>query len=323
MSIVEKAAERLRTKDSRPRARQQPIVRDEPENDNEPLQERQAHTQPRAAQPSSQPAERVEPPRSNGNAQRRPQSTEGIRFDHRALRRIGMLPPESMMQKVAREYQRIKRPLLAEMAEDNGTVAAYANRLMVTSANPGEGKTFTSFNLAFSLANEFDYSVLLVDGDVPKPGVTRSLGLQQRLGLMDVLTDFDMSPEDAIVPTDVANLSVMPAGRSTEQAAERLSSRRMEWLVGELSADPSRIVLFDSAPLLATAESQALALHMGQILLIVKAGATERKALDAALTLISQPNLSVNLILNQSRSGLGEEYAGYYGVYRGASDGVS
>ncbi|MES1925736.1 AAA family ATPase [Salinisphaera sp. T31B1] len=235
------------------------------------------------------------------------------------LRRAGLLAPRSMEAAIAREFQRIKRPILAtltrEAAPGRGSQASF-NRLMVTSAHPGDGKTFTSMNLALSLAAELDHSVLLVDGDVIKPGISRALGLNDRPGLMELLADEQRVPEDFIVATDIPHLSVLPAGRRDGQSAERLSSRRMEGLAKELSSDPSRIVVFDSSPLLATAESQALALNMGQIVMVVRAGRTERRAVDAALSLIEPSNAEISLVLNQSRKGFGDDYDGYYGVYQ-------
>jgi receptor protein-tyrosine kinase len=137
---------------------------------------------------------------------------------------------------------------------------------------------------------------------------------------MDALRDESVSSSSFILETDVPGLSVLPAGERCEEVAELLSSRRMNEVVEELSAEPARIVIFDSSPLLATPESQALALSMSQVLVVVKAGATERRALEAALSLIDHPSRPTSLVLNQSRRGHGDLYAGYYGVYGGGKD---
>lgn len=241
------------------------------------------------------------------------------------LQRSGLLPPNAMRARMGREYQRVKRPILQAIGEDADRLAGL-NRLMITSAKPGEGKTFTSLNLAMSLAQELDHTVLLVDADVASPRLSHALGAATDPGLVDMLLGPDRPIREVIRPTDIARLSFLPAGKRHDQATELLASRRMRERMDELANDPNRIVIFDSSPLLATAEAQALALHMGQIVFVVKASHTERRALDSALSLIDQSNARVSLILNQSRNAFGDEYDGYYGTYGaygGAGDGVS
>lgn len=251
--------------------------------------------------------------RETGQTQVEPRPRVAIDFAH--LHRAGLVPPPSAETMVAKEYQRIKRPLLANTTGANPTGIADGNRFMVASAIPGEGKTFTSVNLALSLAKERDYSVVLIDGDVIKPSISRALGLADAKGLTDILADTAMSLSDTVLETNVPRLSVLPAGQRHDEATELIASQRMTWFVNELSRDPNRMVVFDSSPLLATAESQALAMAVGQVLLVVKAGSTARSAVEAALSLVSAPDRSVSLILNQSRKEHGDYYAGYYGGY--------
>lgn len=285
MSIVEKAAERLkRQQDGRD------VSAFPSEQENEP--------QPETDYRMRQPGER-----------------EPLKLDSVRLRRAGLIPPESMSQWINRELQRIKRPILTAMNNEVAPGAPATNRLMVTSANPGEGKSFTSFNLALSLAKELDHSVLLVDGDVAKPGISRSLGLEREPGVMHLLNHPETAAEDCVVPTDEPRLSILPAGRRSRRAVESLSSRRMKAILDELSADPERILIFDSAPLLATAESQALAVNVGQILVVVRAEHTEKRALEAALSLIEPADAEISLILSQGRQLFGDRHAGYYGMY--------
>lgn len=255
-----------------------------------------------------------------------PQAAPSARLavDFSKLRRSGLVPAAAAETMVAREYQRIKRPLLANAAGDvQAPGMVDANRFMVASAIPGEGKTFTSFNLALSLAKERDYSVVLVDGDVIKPSISRALGLADSQGLTDILADDSISLADTVIETNVPRLSVLPAGQRYDEATELIASQRMSWLVNELSRDPNRMIVFDSPPLLATSEAQALALAVGQILLVVKAGSTGRAAVEAALSLVAAPDKRVSLILNQSRKAHGDYYAGYYGgYYDGNESGV-
>ncbi|MDA3922474.1 MAG: AAA family ATPase [Salinisphaera sp.] len=317
MSIVEKAAERLRrqsSNNSKDRAFE-PVARDIESRQEQPGTVEKAVEKSRQTSPGLSVNGRAVTPDSAPKAQ-----GGNMVLDRDRLRRAGLLPPEGLMPRIGREFQRIKRPLLAGIRGEDARPSPRANRVMVTSADPGDGKTFTSFNLAMSLANELDYSVLLVDGDVAKPGISRSLGMRDHIGLMDVLADPSIDIEEAIVASDLPHLSIMPAGGRREQPVERLSSRRMDDVMAELASDPTRIVVFDSPPLLATAESQALALNMGQIVMVVRAGRTERGALESALSLIDPETATISLILNQSRKGFGDNYDGYYGVYGAETD---
>src|SRR6188768_2637318 len=97
-----------------------------------------------------------------------------IHIDSVALRDAGYLPESSRDRQFAGHYRLIKRPLIAraQAAAANPTIAS-PRLIMMASALPGDGKTFTSINLALSMARERDISVLLVDADVPKPHVSR------------------------------------------------------------------------------------------------------------------------------------------------------
>jgi len=237
-----------------------------------------------------------------------------LEIDQVALQRNGLMPPPAMNYLIGREYQRIKRPLL-DLISSHSSASQRSNCLMVTSAKPHEGKSFTIFNLALSLAQEIDHSVLLVDADLRRPRLTRSLGLTARAGLADILTDDTATLDQTVVRTSHPGLSILPAGHKCEQSSERLSSRRMRSLVEHLASDPHRIVLFDSAPLLYAAESQALAMHMGQVVFVIKASSTERRAVNAALSLLDPSKVAISLVLNQTRKGLGDDYESYYGIY--------
>jgi exopolysaccharide/PEP-CTERM locus tyrosine autokinase len=179
---------------------------------------------------------------------------------------------------------------------------------MVASAVPGEGKTFTSVNLAMSLAAERDLSVLLVDADVAKPHISSVLGLGKEPGLLDCIQNESLDVESLIVETDVERLSVLPAGPVTEAATELLASARMADIVRALGrADPNRIVVFDSPPLLLTSESRVLSTIVGQIVLVVTAGETPQQAVLGALSHIGEGK-TIGLVLNQSVGDTGAQY---------------
>lgn len=234
--------------------------------------------------------------------------------DQKVLQRAGLLSGEDEADgRLADEVRRVKRPLLDNVSGKGAKPLARGERIMVTSAVPGEGKTFTAMNLALSLAREPDFEVLLVDADIPKSDVTRVLGLEGRPGLMEVLADEHRRPADVIVRTDVPNLLVVPAGERHPLTAELFGGHRMEYVLEELGGhDPQRLVIFDSAPLLATPESQVLASHMGQVVVVVGAGRTRQHEVATALEGLNDSQY-VGLVLNMSRLPAIENH--YYSHY--------
>jgi exopolysaccharide/PEP-CTERM locus tyrosine autokinase len=236
-----------------------------------------------------------------------------IVLDRGVLRGAGLLPPEPDMKALARQYRNIKHPLVAQAVGRGVPRAPKGHLIMIASAMSGEGKSFTALNLALSLALEKDINVLLVDADVAKPQLSQVLGLRQARGLLDALREAEFDVETLIHPTDVPNLSFLPAGEGTEEATELLSSSRMEHIATQLGQnDPARVVLFDSPPLLQTTESGALARVAGQIVVVVRAEWTPQPVLlDALKVLDGHP--SVSLVLNQSQHNSAASYYYYYG----------
>jgi len=243
--------------------------------------------------------------------------------DFSAAERAGLLPVDGdANRRLADELRRVKRPLLDNVTGKGTKALAHTERIVVSSAEPGEGKSFTALNLALSLAREPDYEVLLVDGDVPKADLTRVLALEGQPGLMDVLADERCKPADVIVRTDVPNLLVVPAGERHALAAELFGSLRMEYVLEEFGGrNRRRLVVFDSSPLLATSESQALVSLMGQVVVVVAAGRTRRHALSSAMQNLKDSQY-VGLILNMSRLPASENhYDRYYGRHSGDHEG--
>lgn len=238
-----------------------------------------------------------------------------ILIDRQAVRDAGYLPEPGQDRQFADQYRQIKRPLIAEALAAKGDPRARV--IVMASALPGDGKTFTSINLAFSMSRERDTSVVLVDADVAKRHVSRLVGVEGEVGLLDAAADEALDIESLVLPTDVAGLSILPAGRHRENAAELFASARMLQLVSGVAAnDPRRIVLFDSAPLLVSSESRALVSIAGQVVLVVRALHTPRQAALDALALLGQDK-SVKLVLNQGRPSITQGYydQGAYGSY--------
>lgn len=248
-----------------------------------------------------------------------------IAVNQAGLRAAGLLPPEHQERQLAQQYRQIKRPLVASALGKGVPQIPNGHLIMVASALPGEGKTFMSINLAFSLAAERDLRILLVDADVAKPHISRLFGLDDEPGLLDALRDESIEIESLVIPTEIPGLFVLPAGRPTEHATELLASARMDALTRDIGhRDPSRVVLFDSPPLLMTTESQVLAQAVGQIVVVVRAGKTTQQELESALSFLAD-RPAVSLVLNQSVSAdrSGYYYHGYgygYGQQRDAAN---
>jgi protein-tyrosine kinase len=250
-----------------------------------------------------------------------PVGTKRMTLDMVGLRSAGYLPEESMDRQFADHYRMIKRPLVDKALSGNDA-AGDPRVIMITSALPGDGKTFTSINLALSMALERDISVLLVDCDVAKQHISDIVGLRQENGLTDALLDEAIDIESLVVQTNLRGLAVLPAGRRVEGTAELLSSNRMRQIINSLcTRNPRRIVLLDSPPLLITNEGRTLVKVAGQIVLVVRAGYTSRNAIQDALALFDEEQ-SGGLILNQVAAAGSDEYYGYgsYGSHENDGD---
>jgi protein-tyrosine kinase len=233
-----------------------------------------------------------------------------LAIDIKALRAAGYLPEEGLERRFADHYRQIKRPLV----ENALTGPADMRLIVVTSALPGDGKTFTSINLALSMARERDLSVLLIDADTPKARISEIFGIRRERGLLDALVDESLDVEELIAPTDVPGLEVLSAGRFLENTTELLASARMGQIAARISArNPRRLVLFDTAPLLVSSEARVLLRIAGQVVLVARVGATPRHAVVEALAQVDKKKLQ-GLILNNApfRKGGGYyEYGGY------------
>ena len=186
------------------------------------------------------------------------------------------------------------------------------NSLMVTGPLPNEGKTLTTINLAIAIAHKVGQTVLVVDGDLRNPSVHRYLDLPSGPGLVDYLTSGYPIAESLVHPKGLANLVVLPAGRSTTQSVELLGSPRMVDLVRELKHFyPDRYVLFDLPPLL-YADPLAFAPLVDGIILIVEAGSTPREEITRALVTLKEFPV-LGCVLNKiDPRGLSYNYLQYY-----------
>ena len=235
-------------------------------------------------------------------------------FVEDCLRDANMLVPGSQLeQNFSDEYRRIKHPLLSNAFGKTASLVEQGNLILVTSSVPDEGKTHTAANLALSIAQEKDHTVLLVDCDVNKHGMSRLFGLADKPGLVDVLESDALTIGDVLLRTDIPELSIVCAGKGNEYVTELLASQRMFDVVSELSSRyDDRVIIIDGPPLLATPQTQVLATLVGQIAFVIEAGKTPQMLVEKALEMIPEEK-ATGLIINKSEglSARGGYYFGY------------
>ncbi|HSI18984.1 MAG TPA: exopolysaccharide biosynthesis protein [Sphingomonas sp.] len=226
----------------------------------------------------------------------------------------GLLVPGAPVGPLAEEFRLIKRQLLATAHSVERDAPAKARTMLVCSAQPNDGKTYCAINLAISLAAERDTEVLLVDADFAKPDVLSRLGVREGPGLLDALADPAAEIERYVVPTDIPQLSLLPAGSKMTGDTELLASRRTgELIAALLAADPRRLLIFDSPPALAASPASVLANHVGQVMLVVRADRTSDGDLREAIAMLDRCE-HIQLVLNAvSFAPGGRRFGSYYG----------
>lgn len=179
--------------------------------------------------------------------------------------------------------------------------------LACTSAQPGEGKSTTIANLAVVMA-QADKRVILIDADLRRPSIHRLLKLPNSVGLSTALLDKVRSPEVYLQDTDVPNLRVMTTGPIPPNPAEMLNSARMHEMI-EFLKSQADIVLFDTPPVLAVADTSILASQVDGTLLVVWTGKTRADLLvQASERLQSVGGMQLGVVLNK----LAQRKSGYY-----------
>lgn len=232
------------------------------------------------------------------------------------LRSAGRLPPADAAEQVEEEFRRVKWPLLKAITGRGDSAPARNNVILVTSALPGEGKTFTSLNLALSIVRDREMRVILVDGDVARPGLTPSLGLEGRPGLNDVLDDVSLDVNSVTYRTDVEGLFFVPAGKWHEHSPEFFAGSRMPWVIESLSRRVGNgVIVLDSPPLLSTNEAQVVTRYVGQVLLVVQADSTEHRAVQDAIALIDKSVITRAVLNRVEESTVSKYYGQYYYGY--------
>ena len=184
--------------------------------------------------------------------------------------------------------------------------------VLVSSSRPNEGKTFTAVNLALSIALEQDKTVLLVDADVLKPSVSKTLEIGANVGLIEYLTGEEENVSSVIYHTNIENLKVIPAGLPHHLSNELLSSDKMLKLCQEFANRyPDRIVVFDCPPLLGVNETALMAEQCGQGVIVVEEFKSKVSEVKQAVDLLPE-SMAVGFVLNKVTDPSETQGYGYY-----------
>ena len=235
-------------------------------------------------------------------------------IDAVALERGGMVDWSRTRSRISEEFRLVQRQIL-RTAFGPGSDPGFSNLLMVTSARPGEGKSFTSVNLAGSIARQGDHHVLLVDADSKRDSFCYSLGLAESRGLLDLVANPKLDPAPLIVKTPIERLSILPVGRERERSAELFSTKEMTRLIQSLGRRyADRLLILDAPPCLSTSDPAVLAPVVGQIVFVVEADRTQRDEVEASLDLI-QACPTITMVLNKQQISSRYTFGAYSSYY--------
>ncbi|MDP2715876.1 XrtA-associated tyrosine autokinase [Rheinheimera sp.] len=214
------------------------------------------------------------------------------------------------------EYRVIKRKLINNAFGALSGTLKHSNLILVTSSRPGEGKTFSAINLALSIALEQDKTVLLVDSDVLRPSVSKSLNIKYDIGLTDYLLSDEIKVSDIMLSTNVERLKIITAGRPHHLSTELLASERMLMLANEFASRyHDRIVIFDAPPLLGVNETSVMASMCGQAVVVLEENRTKIAEIEQAVALLPK-DIATGFLINKAHRNQGKGYG--YGYYYGA-----
>jgi protein-tyrosine kinase len=240
-------------------------------------------------------------------------------LDFRRLAGDGFITPSDHNSRLANEFSNVKRRLLRRMGFFKNFVnrpqSQGGNVVIVTSAMPAEGKTFTAVNLALSLAMDERLKVLLIDADFARSSVCELFGLRGQKGVLDRLQNPALDFTALLQHARDLPLAVLPTGSCRMPVARIFAENAFGAFLDEVSSHfADHLIIIDSPPLLATTEAAVLSEHASQILLVVEAGRSTRENVGSALELIAAEE-KVSLVLNRSFLS-GSAGTRYYGSYR-------
>ncbi len=193
---------------------------------------------------------------------------------------------------IAEQLKILRTKIINKLEKMNG------NTLLITSARSGEGKTLIAINLAISIAQKYDRTVLLVDANLKNPMVHTYLGIDVNKGLTDVLLKEAQICEVLINPS-IPRFIIMPAGKRVSGSAELLNSPTAEIVFHDIKTHyPERLIIFDSPALLNCADPLVLADYVDAVLMVIEAEKTSAEDIKEALDLLQEKPL-IGAILNK------------------------
>jgi len=235
--------------------------------------------------------------------------------DMTSLFRAGMIDWNRVRSRVSEEFRLVQRQIVRTAFTAAGAEPGLSNLLMIASSIPGEGKSFTSLNLAACIARQRDHHVLLIDIDSKRDSFCMALGLGDAPGLLDIAANAELDASQVMAKTAIENLTVLPIGIERDLGPELFASKQMTKLIqaiGRRYAD--RLIVLDAPPTLSTSDPAALAPIVGQVLFVVEAERTQRDEVVSSLDLL-QACPTITLLLNkvqvQTRYTFGA-YSTYY-----------
>lgn len=221
---------------------------------------------------------------------------------------VTIADPESP---VAEEYRNVKA-MIVRMTQQQG----FQNTLLVTSSLSGEGKSVSAVNLAVTLSQEYDHTVLLVDADLRHPTLHKYLNVWTESGLSDCLEN-GLDVADAITKTGIDKLSLLPAGKGSDRPAELLSSGRMKDICAEIkSRYRDRYIIIDTPPVLPFAETRSLSSFVDGVIFVVRQGIASLHSIQEALDVLKKGTVLGILYNAVSREHLNGHHHYYYEYYR-------
>ncbi|MEK6758797.1 MAG: XrtA-associated tyrosine autokinase [Deltaproteobacteria bacterium] len=208
---------------------------------------------------------------------------------------------------IAEEYRKLKS-IIVRYSKNEG----FRNTFVVTSSLGMEGKSLTALNIAVTMAQEYDHTVLLVDADIRKPSIASYLGIEAARGVTDCLID-GVDLGDAIIKTDIGKLSFLPAGKRVDNPVELLSSQKMKNIITEIKTRYSnRYIIIDTPPILPFAETRTLSLLADGVVFVVRESCASESNIKEAFELLGGSNL-LGVVYNAATVGPGRSnhYYGY------------
>ena len=174
------------------------------------------------------------------------------------------------------------------------------NTILITSARPGEGKTLIAINLAISIAQKYDRTVLLIDSNLKNPMVHSYLGIEVDKGLSDVLLR-EANIHEVLINPSIPRFIIMPAGKKVVGSAELLNSPTAEVIFHDIKTHyPERLIILDSPSVLNCADPLVLADYADAVLMVIEAEKTPAEDIEEAVKLLQEKPL-IGVVLNKVR----------------------